>query len=224
MKSKRLKPSAAAIPDGAVQTRSCLMDAAKRLFARKGFDATSVKTLAEEAGVNVSLVSYHFGGKEGLYKACLSQFTEKNLATAKRVLQPVSSGAEFRIRLRMFMEEVFEGFISEPELMRILHRDIELSMPHTMEVFGSTIMKMAETLVDFIKRAQAAGVIRKDVDPLTCVGFLMGVAQHFMRIDHISKKFFNRSIRDKAHREVVLDHYFKLFLEGLESRPGTQKA
>lgn len=46
-------------------TRQKLLNAAKRLFAEKGFAATSVKDLAEHAEVNVSLISYHFGVKTG---------------------------------------------------------------------------------------------------------------------------------------------------------------
>jgi len=49
-------------------TKSSLIRAAQLLFARYGFAATSVKQIADKAGVNVSLVSYHFGGKEGLLK------------------------------------------------------------------------------------------------------------------------------------------------------------
>ncbi len=218
-RKSKVAPSRVDAERGPDQTRFCLVQAAKKLFASIGFDATSVKSLAKEAGVNVSLVSYHFGGKEGLYKACLGQFTERNLATAKRVLQPVSSKEEFRVRIRMFFEEMFQSFMSEPELLRILHRDIEMGKPYTMEVFGSTIMQTAETFVDFVKKAQKAGVVRKDVDPLLTTAFLMGTCQHLMRIDHISSRFFNRSIKNPANREAVLDHYIKIFLEGLEPRP-----
>ena len=40
------------------------------LFGAKGFDATSTRELAQAAGVNISGIVYHFGGKDGLYIAC----------------------------------------------------------------------------------------------------------------------------------------------------------
>lgn len=54
--------------------KSRILDAAKRLFAERGYDATSVRQICEEAGANVALVSYHFGGKEKLLNSLCEQF------------------------------------------------------------------------------------------------------------------------------------------------------
>jgi TetR/AcrR family transcriptional regulator, regulator of cefoperazone and chloramphenicol sensitivity len=48
-----------------------LLQAARKLFAEKGVAATSIRELAQEAGVNVAAVNYHFGDKERLYLEAL---------------------------------------------------------------------------------------------------------------------------------------------------------
>src|SRR5688572_16347201 len=59
-------------PDGrhvrAEKTERKLTDAAQRAFADHGFEAASVRDIARTAGVNSALISYHFGGKEGLFE------------------------------------------------------------------------------------------------------------------------------------------------------------
>lgn len=55
--------------DRADQTRQALLEAGIELFAKDGFDGVSNRTLAATAGTNQALISYHFGSKEGLYKA-----------------------------------------------------------------------------------------------------------------------------------------------------------
>lgn len=50
-------------------TREQLVAAGVRLFGRHGFEATGTRSLAQEAGVNLAAIVYHFGGKEGLYRA-----------------------------------------------------------------------------------------------------------------------------------------------------------
>lgn len=50
-------------------TRKNLIVAGKKLFGLHGFDATSTRALAEEAGANLSAIPYYFGGKTGLYRA-----------------------------------------------------------------------------------------------------------------------------------------------------------
>jgi AcrR family transcriptional regulator len=49
------------------ERREQLLDIGRMLFARKGFDGTSVEEIAERAGVSKPVVYEHFGGKEGLY-------------------------------------------------------------------------------------------------------------------------------------------------------------
>src|SRR5437667_4603304 len=46
-----------------------IMEAAEELFANKGFDGTSVRDIASEAGVNLAMISYYFGSKEKLMVA-----------------------------------------------------------------------------------------------------------------------------------------------------------
>jgi len=54
-----------------VKTRQTLLDAARRRFAIDGYAATTVRDIADDAGVNVALIGRYFGSKEGLFEACL---------------------------------------------------------------------------------------------------------------------------------------------------------
>lgn len=57
----------AAVPQG---TQADLIDAALRLFGQKGFAGTSTREIATAARTNVASIAYHFGGKDGLRRAC----------------------------------------------------------------------------------------------------------------------------------------------------------
>src|SRR5207247_5993504 len=50
------------------ETRERVLDAAERLFAERGFRATSIRDITAAARCNVAAVNYHFGGKVGLYR------------------------------------------------------------------------------------------------------------------------------------------------------------
>ncbi|MEM7393718.1 MAG: TetR/AcrR family transcriptional regulator, partial [Verrucomicrobiota bacterium] len=49
-------------------TREKIVSVAERLFAERGFEATSMRDITDEAEVNLASVNYHFGSKEGLLK------------------------------------------------------------------------------------------------------------------------------------------------------------
>jgi len=55
----------------AAGTRQLLLDAARRRFASDGYAAATVRDIADDAGVNVALISRYFTSKEGLFQACL---------------------------------------------------------------------------------------------------------------------------------------------------------
>jgi AcrR family transcriptional regulator len=75
MTTRTPDPVAATLPGtrrrDAAGTRRLLLDAARRRFARDGYAATTVRDNADDAGVNVALISRYFASKEGLFEACL---------------------------------------------------------------------------------------------------------------------------------------------------------
>ncbi|MFG3259381.1 TetR/AcrR family transcriptional regulator [Streptomyces sp. NPDC048172] len=64
----------------AERSRRLLLDAAKEEFAAKGFAGARVQDIADRAGLNKQLISYHFGGKEGLWNALTQQWLEHEKA------------------------------------------------------------------------------------------------------------------------------------------------
>ncbi|WP_203835953.1 TetR/AcrR family transcriptional regulator [Winogradskya humida] len=63
---------AARRPRDAERTRAQLLAVATARFARNGYATTTVRDIADEAGVNVALISRYFTSKEGLFEACLA--------------------------------------------------------------------------------------------------------------------------------------------------------
>ncbi|HXM85689.1 MAG TPA: TetR family transcriptional regulator, partial [Stellaceae bacterium] len=65
-----------------VETRRRLIETAIAAFGELGFEGASTRLLAERAGVNLPAIQYHFGGKEGLYRAAvdhIAQYIEEQM-------------------------------------------------------------------------------------------------------------------------------------------------
>jgi AcrR family transcriptional regulator len=56
---------------GSPETRNAILHAARELFAERGYDGTTLRAVAERAGVDVALSSYYFGSKADLFGAAL---------------------------------------------------------------------------------------------------------------------------------------------------------
>ena len=120
-------------------TRERIIKAAVQLFAQKGYDGASIRTIVAKARVNQAAINYHFAGKDGLYRAVLGEsfraLTESQVADAeslksmsredalrqfvRRQLRPLTSRDELSRHIQIFNWEairptaVFRKFLSE---------------------------------------------------------------------------------------------------------------
>ncbi len=75
LQTSRTSPKKTAAPKATAKGQEALLAAAVPLFAERGLKGASARLLAQQAGVNIAAISYHFGGKEGLYHAVIANIT-----------------------------------------------------------------------------------------------------------------------------------------------------
>jgi len=71
------------------QSRQALILAAVKVFGEFGLDGSRSRVLAEAAGVNVALINYHFGGKQGLYLAMLENIGDRVMSQISPTLDRI---------------------------------------------------------------------------------------------------------------------------------------
>ncbi len=212
-------PKGASEPESESRThgdsRAALLKAASKVFAKNGFDGTTVKDLADEAGVNVSMVSYYFGGKEGLYKTILENFGLEGVASTERLLKPPRSREEFELRLGLFAESIFEMHAKEPDLVRIIHRSMDMPSPLTDQIFENVFSRIFTALEAYIQVSCELGLIRQDIDHEIISEFIFGSIVHFTHCENIRVRQGGRSIQDPAFVDQVIKNWLSMFTEGL---------
>lgn len=86
---------------------------ARRIFAQRGFYASSVRQIAEASGVDAALISHHFGSKEALWIAVVDQIATltQSLIEQKHLLRQSEMAPAERLEqaVREFVEAVFEN-------------------------------------------------------------------------------------------------------------------
>jgi AcrR family transcriptional regulator len=74
-------------------TRERILDVAERLFAERGFDATSLRNITTDAAVNLAAVNYHFGSKDELIRRVLARRIGKLNGERGRMLDDLEATA-----------------------------------------------------------------------------------------------------------------------------------
>lgn len=142
-------------------TTDRLLAAGRRLFARGGFDGTSVRALTTEADANLGAVTYHFETKEGLYQAVLERVLEPvrdRLTMLAGTPQPAPK------RLELFVKGMFQHLRENPDLPRFFVQEIVLGdepSPQTLE----TVRTVVGTLARIVGEGQEEGTV-VDGDPV----------------------------------------------------------
>jgi AcrR family transcriptional regulator len=188
-------------------SRASLLAAAVRVFASKGFEGTTVKDLADEAGVNVSLVSYYFGGKEGLYRTCIETFGLERVSATERILKAPSSPEEFRLRLRLFAEEFMQIYLKDPDMIKLVHRALDMNDSITQDLFNNVFLRMFTALVSFLQSAQQSQFMRENLDIEITASLLFGSLTQFIRSDEMCKWTGRRTLSDVTFMDEVIEHW-----------------
>jgi AcrR family transcriptional regulator len=102
------------------ETRARLLNAAARLFAERGFAKVTVRDICKKARANVAAVNYHFGGKDGLYRAVVQMAIDMMLSVTNDGIA-AGKGLSPEERLRAYVGTF---------LRRIASRDINVTWIH----------------------------------------------------------------------------------------------
>lgn len=103
----------------ATERRAQLLDVGRGVFAKRGYDATSVEEIARSAGVTKPIVYEHFGGKEGLYAVIVDHEIRELLG---RMSVALEDGAP-RDRTEAAADAFLKYIEERPDGFRVLLRD-----------------------------------------------------------------------------------------------------
>lgn len=156
------------------ETAERLLSAGRQLFARGGFEGTSVRALTTEAGANLGAVTYHFGTKEGLYHAVLGRVlgpVRERLRRLAEVPQPAPR------RLELFVEGMFQHLRDNPDLPRFFVQEVVLGDNPSPQIL-ETVRIVVGTLARIVREGQEEGAIVSG-DPVLMALSLLSQPMYF---------------------------------------------
>jgi len=95
--------------ENAALTRQGVLDAALKVFSRKGYSQSTLEAVAREAGVTRGAIYWHFKNKFEIFVAVLGDLYEKAIERVHRVL---NSQEKPREKIRCLISELFMMFLS----------------------------------------------------------------------------------------------------------------
>jgi AcrR family transcriptional regulator len=186
--------------------RTQLLAIAAQLFADKGFRNTTVRDIADAAGILSGSLYHHFDSKESMVDEILSTFQEELFGQYDEIL---ASSDDARTKLERAVRVSFEAIENHPHEVAIYQNDADFL--GSFDRFGYLKDRNAQSRqvwVTLIEEGVRTGVLRDDLDVTLTYRFIRDTVWVAVR--------WYRPGRGLSHTDIA-DQYVRILLDGISS-------
>lgn len=195
--------------------KSHILQTAEKLFAEKGYDAATVREIADDAGVNLAMISYYFGSKEKMME---SLFHERMIATKLRVEQLLNNDniSPFG-KVEIMLDEYIKKVIQNQSFYKILLcEQVMKKNPAIILLLRELKLGYAAMFTELVKEGQRKKVFKKNVDVVLALSTMTGcVTQIIINKDHYTEfndlQNFSEDELNKNLHARLFDHLKNIF-------------
>lgn len=184
-------------------TKTRILQAAKREFARNGLGGARVDDIAERAKSNKRMIYHYFGSKEELFQAVLEE-AYVDIRTAEQKLK--LDDLEPRDALERLVRFTWDYYLKNPEFLTLvnsenLHRAKHLKKSEVVKVASRRFVGMVSHILD---RGVAAGVFREGLSPVQLNITIAAISYYYLTNRFTGSIVFERDLMAKEALEERL--------------------
>ncbi len=192
-----------------VDSRQALIDAARELFARYGYDEVSTKRIADAAGVNPAMIRYHFGSKAGLLETAFDEALGV-IVNELGTLSERGGEAGFERVLSLYIGTI----AANPWLPKMILQHVLPEGGRLQKRAANRISTgVAPVVRELVARGQANGKLRAELDPRLTMVSLVSLALFPFLAQPLLKRVLGVEL-DDALVSAFIEHTSLMFHRG----------
>ena len=199
-----------------MEKKKVILKQAKRLFAKKGYEGTTMDEIASKSNANKALIYYHFKSKENLYSCILKDSVN---AIYDYLINKRDESDDPKEALRIYIEAFFVRAKKDETFIRIVMRERASDGIHMSDEIMEKFLQILTILDGIITKGVETGVfIKRDVKIVHCVviGAISYYLSGFSMRKRLLKKISQNESLLKDVENVPLELY-EIILKGLKS-------
>jgi AcrR family transcriptional regulator len=191
-----------------------IIETAERLFSERGFDGTSVRDIADEAGINVAMISYYFGSKEKLMEALF----ELRVGTVKMRIESLIKDESITPleKVNILIDEHIERIMQKQCFHKIMVGvQVTNKNPAILKAANKVKLRNAAVVTELIKEGQKKGVFKKKVDVVLMLNTMIGtVSQSLISMDYY-REFNNQQDLNEEEFQLIFKRRLSIHIKTL---------
>ena len=161
---RRERPRERAEQQRSIETRGAILNAAIAEFAERGFEAASIRAIADRVGLQHPLITYHYRSKDILWRAA-AEHAFAQIRTEWDILAAEGSELSPLARLRQEYTTLFRYTVAFPEFHRFMRQEALTNNPRLKWVAETVLIPLLARLLPQIIEAQKRNLLPA-VDPI----------------------------------------------------------
>lgn len=191
-------------------TKNQVIQSAIKLFAKKGFDGTSMREIAERAGVTKPMIYYHYKDKEALYFSLLDDYMSKFI---KKVMDTLSLALSPQEKIQSFVKLYVKHLKKNRNIFKIINREITGSRKNVDKLTDNYFSKIHSGLAKVIDDGIKEGSF-KAVNPHATAISLIGIIIFYFAERKVIERLTDGEIQTEKLIGTLHTHILDLLLSG----------
>lgn len=191
-----------------------ILHIAEKLFALHGYDGASTRAIAQEAGVNLAMLNYYFGSKEGVYKAVLqSRLVDFHQILSNINEENISPWDKLKKCIELYVDRVFANNCFH----KLIQRELSLEKrSESSDIIISSIMNNVNEIKKVLENGIQSGTFR-EVDIEMTIASIFGTKYYLLNTSIIASRIFDMDLNVDQVRDEEIKPRLKKHLMDLLS-------
>ncbi len=191
-----------------------ILDVAEKVFSELGYDGASTRLISGEANVNMAMLNYYFGSKEGLFIAIF----ERKINSFKTLLQNINEDETMSSwdKLSLCVDKYVDRVVLNSYFHKLVNREVSLSKHSEINdtitnIIMTNILEFKKVIQDGVNN----GSFFEGADTELCVATIFGTKNFIINTPQLASRLFEKDILSAAYLENEINERTKIYMKRL---------
>lgn len=197
-----------------IDKKDHILDVAEKVFSDLGYDGASTRTISGEAGVNMAMLNYYFGSKEGLFLAVF----DRKISSFKELLQGLGNNENLSTwqKVETYIDLYAERVVNNNCFQKMLYQEMAKTKRGDLtDKLTSIVMTNVFELKRILTEGIEKGEVNKDVDIDLVIATIYGTKNFIINTPHMTSTMLGYDIQDEKNLEEKFKPRIKAYLKTL---------
>jgi AcrR family transcriptional regulator len=197
-----------------IDKKDHILDVAEKIFADSGYDGASTRMISGEAGVNMAMLNYYFGSKEGLYLAVF----ERKISAFRTLLQNIGNDGKMSAwdKMQWCIDSYVERIITNSCFQKLVYREMSINKRSQMKdkmiaILMTNVLEFKKIIAEGIDTGQ----FNQDCDQELAILTIFGTKNYIINSPDMVSQVLGHDILDEHYMENTLKPRLKKYMKRL---------